>query len=142
MSSTRGTYRVLDFSAFHRTGNYRLRHGSTLSAPFPITEDAWETAIEATLNAFYGLRCGFPVPDVQDACHLDVFAEHNKERRPVGGGWHDAANLTQGPYRTHLSAYALIELHDALLRRNRTVLAERALEEALWGLDWSMRTPR
>jgi hypothetical protein len=110
-----------------------------VTEPFPIGEDSWRTAIEATLNAFYGLRCGFPVPGQQDACHRDVFVEYKGERRSMGGGWHDAANLTQGPYRTHLSIYALAELHDSLQRRGAKDLAERALEEALWGIDWSLR---
>ncbi|MFM6932216.1 MAG: glycoside hydrolase family 9 protein [Novosphingobium sp.] len=140
VNNSRGSYRKLDFTTFARPGRYRLRHGSATSDPFPIADDAWETVIEATLNAFYGLRCGFPVPGVQDACHRDVFAVHNGEKRGVEGGWHDAANLTQSPYRTHLSIYALLELHDALKSRGKMALAERALEEALWGLDWSVRT--
>jgi Glycosyl hydrolase family 9/Cellulase N-terminal ig-like domain len=140
INNQRGSYRKLDFSAFTKSGRYRLRHGSTTSEPFAIADDAWETVIEATLNAFYGLRCGFPVPGVHDACHRDVFVLHDGEKRSVEGGWHDAANLTQSPYRTHLSIYALLELHDALKLRGRTSLAERTLEEALWGLDWSLRT--
>ncbi len=140
VNNARGIYRKLDFTTFAQPGRFRLRHGSTTSDAFTIADDAWETVIEATLNAFYGLRCGFPVPGVQDACHRDVFALHDGEKRSVEGGWHDAANLTQSPYRTHLSIYALFELHDALKARGRTAIAERALEEALWGLDWSLRT--
>lgn len=138
--NSRGSYRKLDFTSFSKPGRYRLRHGSTTSDPFLIFDDAWEPVIEATLNAFYGLRCGFPVPGVQDACHRDVFALYKGEKRSVEGGWHDAANLTQSPYRTHLSIYALLDLHDALKLRGKSALAERALEEALWGLDWSVRT--
>jgi Glycosyl hydrolase family 9/Cellulase N-terminal ig-like domain len=137
--NTNGTFRLLDFSSYSRPGSYRLRYGAITTDPFPIAERSWRTAVEATLNAFYGLRCGFPVPGQQDACHQDVSVEFNGERRSVGGGWHDAANLTQGPYRTHLSIYALAELHDALLRTGSADLAARALEEALWGIDWSMR---
>jgi len=140
ISNARGTFRQLDFSAFGKSGTYRLHHGGALTEPFMIADDAWEHTISATLNAFYGLRCGFPVPGVQDACHRDVFAVHEGELRSMEGGWHDAANLTQSPYRTHLSIYALLELHDALSRREKTPLAEKALEEALWGIDWSIRT--
>ena len=135
----RGHFQLLDFSAFAKPGTYRIRHGATESEPFPVSDDVWRTAIAATLNAFYGLRCGFPVPGQQDACHRDVFVEYQGERRAIGGGWHDAANLTQGPYRTHLSIYALAELHDSLQRRGTQDLAERALEEAQWGIDWSLR---
>jgi hypothetical protein len=135
----RGHWQVLDFSSFDQQGRFRLRHGPTVSEPFEIGDNAWRTVAEATLNAFYGLRCGCKVPGVHEACHLDVFTEYQGERRPVGGGWHDAANLTQGPYRTHLSSYALLELHDSLRQRSDSALADRALEEALWGMDWSLR---
>jgi len=139
LHNRRGDYHVLDFSSFAKPGTYRLRHGETTSAPFAIDEAAWRPMIEATLNAYYGLRCGFAVDGVHDACHLDVYVEHKGERRVIGGGWHDAANLTQSPYRTHLSIYALMELHDALIRQGEKALAERALEEARWGLEWSLR---
>ena len=139
IQNRRGRWQVLDFSSFDRQGKFRLRHGLAISEPFEIGDNAWRTVAEATLNAFYGLRCGCKVPGVHDACHLDVFTEYEGERRPVGGGWHDAANLTQGPYRTHLSSYALLELNDTLRLRGDVTLADRALEEALWGLDWSLR---
>ena len=135
----RGAYRLLDFSSFSQSGHFRLRHGATTSEPFPVSVDSWQPAAEAVLNTFYGMRCGFPLPGVHDACHQDLFVEYRGERRIVGGGWHDAANLTQGPYRTHLSIYALCELHDAMVRNGKGALAERALEEALWGIDWSLR---
>lgn len=134
-----GPSSVLDFSKLSREGEYILRHGGSQSETFPIALNAWLPLVEATLNAFYGLRCGFPVPGLHDACHMDVFAEYNGEQRAVGGGWHDAANLTQGPYRTHLSIYALCELTDALAAQGNRALAERAREEALWGVDWSLR---
>ena len=139
VSNHRGAFSLLDFSGFARPGTYKLRHGQTTSEAFAIGTAAWRPLVEGTLNAFYGFRCGFAVEHVHDACHLDVYAEYRGERRSVGGGWHDAANLTQGPYRTHLSIYALIELHDALMRQGHTALAERALEEARWGLEWSIR---
>lgn len=138
-SSRRGDYAVLDFSAFATPGTYRLQHGTVQSGAFVIGETVWLPLVEATLNAFYGLRCGCAVPGAHDACHLDVFAEYQGERRSVGGGWHDAANLTQGPYRTHLSIYALLELREALIAQGQDELAERALEEARWGLDWSVK---
>jgi hypothetical protein len=135
----RGSYSVLDFSAFNRPGTYRLRYGAAMTESFDVAAGAWRKVVEATLNAFYGLRCGCRVPGAHDACHLDVYCEYQGERRPLGGGWHDAANLTQGPYRTHLSIYALVELHDALRASGEAALAERALEEARWGLEWSLR---
>ena len=140
ITSRRGSYSVLDFGSFDRRGRYRLVHGGSATEEFVIADDAWHHVAEATLNAFYGFRCGFAIPGVHDACHLDVFAEHNGERRVVGGGWHDAANMTQAPNRTFLSIYALLELHESLLARGAEDLADRAVEEARWGIDWLLQT--
>jgi Glycosyl hydrolase family 9/Cellulase N-terminal ig-like domain len=138
-SNTRlGAFGVLDFSDVVTPGEFILRVGEVASAPFPIHAQAWRVLLEATLNAFYGLRCGIGIEGVHDPCHLDVLVRDGDQSRVVGGGWHDAANLTQGPGRTHLSIYALLELHEALASTD-TELAERALEEALWGITWSLR---
>jgi hypothetical protein len=139
MSSRNIDYKLLDFSSISKPGTYQLKHGSSVSEPFPITGNAWRPLVGATLNAFYGFRCGFAVENSHDACHLDVFAEYNGKKRSIGGGWHDAANLTQGPYRTHLSIYALTNLHDSLIRQGEIALAKQALEEARWGLEWSLK---
>jgi hypothetical protein len=138
--NARGDFRVLDFSAYTRPGRYRLRCGTVQSEPFSIAAGVWRTLTEQILNGFSGLRCGCAVPGVHDACHLDVFVEYRGERRVVGGGWHDAANLTQGPGRTHLSCVALLRLYEQLSRlRVDPALADRARAEALWGLEWSLR---
>jgi hypothetical protein len=140
VTGRRGTYSVLSFGSFDHPGRYRLVHGGSATGEFVIADDAWDRVVEATLNAFCGFRCGFAIPGVHDACHLDVFAEHDGERRVVGGGWHDAANMTQAPNRTFLSIYALLELHESLLARGAGDLARRALEEARWGIDWLLQT--
>ena len=136
----RGRFRVLDFSAFSSPGRYRLRCGASSSESFPIEAAAWREVTVQALNAFAGLRCGCAVPGVHDACHLDVFISYRGRRRVIGGGWHDAANLTQGPGRTHLSCVALLRLYERLTRLGvDEPLAARALAEARWGLDWSLR---
>ena len=136
----RGSWTELDFSGFARPGIWRLRFEGVETADFPISDDCHLPLAAATLNAYYGLRCGWAVPGVHDVCHRDVFSEHEGDRRHVAGGWHDAANLTQGPGRTHLSIYALCDLADSLAVRGATDLAERALEEVCWGIDWTLRT--
>jgi len=140
VENKRGRFQVLDFSAFTKPGQYRLRCGSSLGEEFKIDENAWRSPIDKTLNAFYGFRCGFAVPGVHDACHKDVLVSYKGEKRVVGGGWHDAANLTQGAGRTHLSVFALLQLYEQLQARGlEPELARRVLEEARWGLDWSLR---
>jgi hypothetical protein len=140
VENRRGRFQVLDFSAFTKPGRYWLRCGSSIGDEFPISEDAWRSITDKTLNSFYGMRCGFAVPDMHDACHLDVLVSYKGEKRVAGGGWHDAANLTQGAGRTHLSIFALLQLYEQLKQREiEPELAERVLEEARWGLEWSMR---
>jgi hypothetical protein len=140
LENRRGHFRVLDFTDFDTSGRYQLRCGGASGEAFEIGAGVWGTALDATLNAIFGLRCGCVVAGVHDACHLDVFVEYKGERRVVGGGWHDAANLTQAPVRTHLTSYALLRLYErlaALPEEERR--AGVALEEARWGLDWLLR---
>ncbi len=140
LANGRGRFRVLDFSAFSTPGQYRLRCGTASSEPFPIQPAAWREVTAQALNAFTGLRCGCAVAGVHDACHLDVFISYRGHRRVIGGGWHDAANLTQYPGVTHLSCVALLRLHEQLTRLGvDQALADRTLEEARWGLEWSLR---
>jgi hypothetical protein len=140
LENRRGHFRVLDFTNFDTSGRYQLRCGGASGEAFEIGAGVWGTALDATLNAIFGLRCGCVVAGVHDACHLDVFVEYKGERRVVGGGWHDAANLTQAPVRTHLTSYALLRLYErlsALPEEERR--AALALDEARWGLDWLLR---
>jgi hypothetical protein len=134
----RGAYSVLDFSHVTAPGLYRLRTAGAVSDPFPIGDRPWRDLAEAVLNAFYGMRCGFAVPGAHDACHCDVFASYRGERRIVGGGWHDAANLSQDLENTHVSICALFDLAEALRPVDRA-LSDRAIEEARWGLEWVLR---
>jgi len=140
LTNRRGRFHLLDFTAYSTPGTYRLQCGEAVGEAFEIGEGVWHQLIDSTLNGFYGFRCGCAVPGVHEACHLDVFVDYQGERRVVGGGWHDAANLTQGPGRTHLSIYALLRLYEPLaampLEAQR---ATRVLDEARWGLDWSLR---
>jgi Glycosyl hydrolase family 9/Cellulase N-terminal ig-like domain len=140
LENRRGHYRVLDFTGFNTSGRYQLRYGNASSDAFEIGSGVWGAALDATLNAIFGLRCGCAVPGVHDACHLDVFVEYKGERRVVGGGWHDAANLTQAPVRTHLTSYALLRLYERLAVLPEEVRrATLVLDEARWGLDWLLR---
>lgn len=133
-----GRYVGYDFSHVTRPGRYQLRADQLESLPFMIGDRPWRRLVEATLNAFYGLRCGFAVPDAHDACHCNVYVEHKGDKRVVGGGWHDAANLTQDPNNTAMSVCALLDLSKALSACDPR-LSARALEEARWGLEWILR---
>ena len=57
----------------------------------------------------------------------------------VSGGWHDAADVTQGAGNTARGGIAMLELAKSVKSKN-VQLYNRLLEEARWGLEWTMRT--
>jgi Glycosyl hydrolase family 9/Cellulase N-terminal ig-like domain len=140
ISNSRGSFRVLDFSAFTVPGTYRLKCGEVTSRPFRISETVWDGTVDKLMNYFYGDRCGFEIPEFHDLCHTDVMATHGDEKRSIAGGWHDAGNLTQGEYRTDLCADAMARLYEKLNERNlNPAMQARLLEEARWGFEWSLK---
>lgn len=139
-ANDRGRYLILDFTSHVKPGRYRLQCGDTKSEAFAIDAAVWQQLFDTTLNAFYGFRCGCDIPGFHEPCHLDTTVSYKGEQRTVAGGWHDAANLTQGPGRTHLSVYALLRVYEQLAKQpSESARAARVLEEAHWGLDWSLR---
>jgi len=129
-----------DFSDFETPGYYRLQSGNIKSNPFAIGENAWLATAWRTLNFFYAERCGFEQPGIHQACHRDVFCVHPDGRRiQVNGGWHDAADLTQGVGNTARGGMAMLELAQAVRNKNKS-LYDRLIEEARWGLNWILKT--
>jgi len=130
----------LDFSDFNTPGYYTLKSGNIISKPFAIGENAWLATAWRTLNFFYAERCGFEQPGIHQECHRDVFCVHPDGRRiQVNGGWHDAADLTQGVGNTALGGMAMLELAKAVKQSNEP-LYDRLVEEARWGLNWILKT--
>jgi hypothetical protein len=68
-----------------------------------------------------------------------MFAVHEGDSISYGGGWHDAGDLSQQTLQTGDVAYNLLEAYMNSKDTN-PVLAERLLEEALWGLDFILRS--
>ena len=144
-----GEFQVLDFSSFNRPGYYALRVDSMTSRPFTIgsPDQAWLTTLDATLNFFYGNRCGFHVPGVHNEDHKDWFATLGDQKVSMSGGWHDAGDLSQGIINTGEATYAMFALaerlnvrsNDRSNDRGNVRLRDRLIEEAKWGLDWVMR---
>ena len=131
---------VLDFSALDTPGFYTLSVDGVRSKPFAIGDNAYLATAWRTLNFFYAQRCGYDQPGIHQECHLDVFCFHPDGRNlNVAGGWHDAADLSQGLANTTESGMALLELAEAMQGKNH-IMYERLLEEARWGLNWTMRT--
>jgi hypothetical protein len=128
----------LDFSAFNTPGYYTLKIDNRTTKPFPIGDDAYLATAWHTLNYFFAERCGYDQPGIHQECHHDVFCVHPDGRKlTVNGGWHDAADLTQGVGNTARGGIAMLELARSV---KDTHLYNRLLEEARWGLNWTMRT--
>jgi hypothetical protein len=129
-----------DFSDFNKPGYYTLESGNNTTKPFAIGDDAWLATAWRTLNFFFAERCGYDQPGIHQACHQDVVCVHPDGRRiQVNGGWHDAADLTQGVGNTARGGMAMLELAKAVQLKNKE-LYHRLLEEARWGLNWTMKT--
>ena len=135
-----GEFARMDFSEINTPGSYAIRTGGTTTRPFRIGADAWDESIWATLNFFYGERCGYAVPGSHGVDHLDWFATHGEQRITMAGGWHDAGDLSQGVINTGEATYAMFALAERLAARGGdTALVTRLIEEATWGLDWVLR---
>lgn len=131
---------VLDFSTLNTPGSYYVEVDGRTSKAFMIGDDAYLTTAWRTLNFYYAERCGYDQPGIHQECHLDALCVHPDGRSvSVGGGWHDAADMTQGVGNTAESGIAMLELANAVKGKNKE-LYERLLEEARWGLNWTMRT--
>ena len=136
-----GTFQVMDFSDINTAGQYVLEAGALKTKPFAINRfsEVYRSSIIKTINHFYTQRCGFAVEGIHDACHLDWLCHHNEQSVAIHGGWHDAGDLSQGLVNTSEATYAMLLLYEKL-KPVDTVLANRLLEEAKWGLDWMLKT--
>ena len=74
VTNKRGRFRVLDFSSFTKAGKYILKYGDIKTKSFPISDDVFMEVLKKNLNGLYGMRCGFDIPEMHDACHMDAFA--------------------------------------------------------------------
>ena len=131
---------LLDFSSVEKDGWYTIRTEQQESQPFPIGKEAYLSAAWKTLNFFFSERCGFDIPGIHTACHLDVMSVHPDGRKKlVAGGWHDAGDLTQDSKNTAESALAMLELGQQALDAGEKELGWRTLEEGRWGIDWLLQ---
>ncbi len=131
---------LLDFTPLDISGFYSIKIGGITSGQFPIGENAWLSLAWRTLNFFYAERCGFDQPGIHQVCHKDIFCVHPDGRRiPVNGGWHDAADLTQGVGNTARAIISMLDLANSVKTRNPD-LYDRLLAESRWGLNWLLGT--
>ena len=134
-----GDFQRLNFSAVQQEGDYFLQFGNIRTPAFVISEDPWRESIIKTINFYHSQRCGFAVPGVHDLCHQDWVAKSDGETLGINGGWHEAGDLSQGLVNTAESVEALAGLAAKLSETDAT-LAAAAMNEAVWGLQWLLKT--
>ena len=136
-----GKFWMMDFSDVNFEGVYILEAGKLKTKPFTIGafSDVFRSSIIKTVNHFYSQRCGFALPGIHDACHLDWLCTHEGLSVPIHGGWHDAGDLSQGLVNTGEAAYSMMMLAEKL-KKTDSALSDRLLEEAEWGVSWMLRT--
>lgn len=137
VSNKGNDFAVLDFSDFDKEGRYSICYEDVVSPVFPIGENVWMTPLFSAMNFYYCQRCGHEVEGVHGVCHQDVMGFHEDDFRHINGGWHDAADLSQGFFRTSMACYALMQNLE-LIRKDPSlsVLAARLEQEAAWGMNW------
>ena len=133
-----GVFGVADFSNFCEVGEWQLCVNGQITPVFPISNHPFNTAVWKAINFIYAERCGYPVNGGHGFCHGDLIAEHDGRRLVYCGGWHDAGDLSQQTLQTAEVAHALYEA--ATRHKNDTILYQRLMEEANWGLDFVLRT--
>ena len=131
-------FRIADFSELTQEGEYRIRAGNVTGDWFPVRDGVLNEVTWKGINFLFCERCGYPVPGKHGLCHMDVYAEHNGVKLPYCGGWHDAGDMSQQTVQTAETVESLLEL--AAERRGNTLLYQRLMEEALWGLEFIFRT--
>lgn len=133
-----GTFDIIDFSAFNREGEFRIKAKGITSAPFRIGKDIWQNSVWKALNFIFCERCGYPVPEKHGNCHADIFATHKGRTLAYNGGWHDAGDMSQQSLQTGDVMFALFEMANKVKGQNNE-LYYRLLEEAEWGLDFVLK---
>jgi hypothetical protein len=135
-----GDFETINFTEFKREGQYQIRVGDVITRPFYINRNIWDNSAWRVLNFMFCERCGYPVPGKHGVCHRDLNGEYNGHIYPVNGGWHDAADMSQQSLQTGEIAFSILEMANRAREKNNTDLYLRLTEEALWGLDFIMKT--
>ncbi len=135
-----GSFRTIDFTDFNKPGQYCIRVGAVTTMPFYIDANLWDDSAWRVCNFMFVERCGYPVPGKHGTDHADLHAEYNGKIYPLNGGWHDAADMSQQTLQTGEIAYNMIEAAVNAKRKGNKDLHIRLMEEALWGMDYVLRS--
>ncbi len=141
-------FAVMNFSEIDKPGIYRLEFGGLRTQPFKIGDDVWMDSIWKTINFFFCERCGYAVPGIHDVCHSDWQAKRGDKTIVINGGWHDAGDLSQGLVNTSEAVWSMFALAERIKTNSIGAykdniypqIADRLIEEAIWGLKWILKT--
>lgn len=143
----------LDFSVFHKPGNYYIRIGKVQSPEFRIGVDVYRGAADFCLQYMRQQRSGFN-PFLRDSCHThDGYTMYgpmpDSTHIDVSGGWHDASDYLQYATTSANATYHLLaawrdfpEVFGDKYQSNGLTganLQADVLDEARWGLDWLLK---
>lgn len=134
-----GNFQTMDFSSFNKEGQFKLKVGNIISAPFYINRNLWDDSAWRVMNFMFVERCGYPVPGKHASCHTDLNGEFNGLAFTINGGWHDAGDMSQQTLQTGEIAYAFFEMAKRAKEKNNIDLYNRLMEEALWGIDFILK---
>lgn len=135
-----GSFQTATFTDFKTPGQYKLRVGNVTTQPFYISSDIWANSAWRVLNFLFCERCGYPVPGKHGVCHTDIHGTYQGKLFAVNGGWHDAGDMSQQTLQTGEIAYSLLEMASTAKEKNNIDLYNRLTEEALWGIDFILKT--
>jgi len=136
-----GAFRQLIFSKFQKEGTYRIRCGKLVSNPFPIKQNIWVDPVFKAMNFYYCQRCGYEVPGLHKACHMDWQGFRGDVKKVVNGGYHDAGDLSQGIWRTSMAAFAMENNLEVLDKhKDSKEVADRMRSEINWALQYLLKT--
>lgn len=134
-----------DFTSLNTPGEYQVRvqaEGKIYSSfNFRIGPDViFKETIVPAFRWFWYQRCGFAVPGLHMACHLDdarIPDNMGGGYRSASGGWHNAGDFNKYASISCRSVYALTtlarEAKDLGLSDN---IREQVTGEALWGAEF------
>lgn len=134
-----------DFSRFKAAGKFRVRlqvgPGKYSSFPFRIGRSViYSETMQPAAHFFWYQRCGFAVPGLHPACHMDdarIPDAMGGGHIDATGGWHDAGDFNKYATVSCRSVYALLT---AVRSSSRPQLSGKAreeiLDEGLWGAQW------
>lgn len=151
-SSANEKDRIADFSAFKTPGKYYITCGDLdKSYEFEISENPYQSLLDASVKMFYLQRCGCELKDEKfghKACHAEkATIYHTNEKIDVTGGWHDAGDY--GRY-TVAGAKAVADLLYAYFA-NPDVFSDKVgipesgngvpdiLDETRYELEWMLK---